>query len=226
MEIKLIRHAEPEWVKDGKSVVNPPLSTRGFSQADKLGERLKGESFDHVFVSPLLRTRQTAAPMLSHFNRPEVIEPFLEEIREPAWHGQPAEVTIKAYRSELALKAEDRWNGLDGGEPVRDFVARIHAGATEFLGNRGVHRLGNHSLPVWHIENPGETFVFVAHAGTNSVLICHLLGLQATPWEWERFIIGHASITTLKAIKVGDGFSFSLEALSDLEHLERLERTR
>jgi len=116
MEIRLIRHAEPEWVKDGKSVVNPPLSERGFRQAQRLGDRLKDESYDHIFVSPLLRTRQTAAPLLQHHQRAEVIEPFLEEIREPAWHGQPSEVTIKKYRDELALKAEDRWNGLEGGE--------------------------------------------------------------------------------------------------------------
>ena len=103
MEIRLIRHAEPEWVKDGKSVVNPPLSERGFRQAQRLGDRLKDESYDHIFVSPLLRTRQTAAPLLQHHQRAEVIEPFLEEIREPAWHGQPSEVTIKKYRDELAL---------------------------------------------------------------------------------------------------------------------------
>ncbi len=226
MEIRLIRHAEPEWVKDGKSVVNPPLSERGFRQAQRLGDRLKDESYDHIFVSPLLRTRQTAAPLLQHHQRAEVIEPFLEEIREPAWHGQPSEVTIKKYRDELALKAEDRWNGLEGGEPVRDFVARIHAGATEFFAQRGVFRHEHHSLPVWNIDNPDESLVFVAHAGTNSVLICHLLGLQTTPWEWERFVIGHSSVTTIKAMKLGDGYTFSLVNLSDLEHLEHSERTR
>ena len=54
MEFVLIRHAQPEWVKDGLSIVNPPLSTLGFRQADVLGERLKDDRFDHVFVSPLL----------------------------------------------------------------------------------------------------------------------------------------------------------------------------
>jgi probable phosphoglycerate mutase len=183
MEFLLIRHAEPEWVKDGLSIVNPPLTKRGFDQAERLGERLAEEHLDHVYVSPLLRTRQTAAPLLARQSRPEVIEPFLEEIREPAWHGAPSEVTIKAYRQELKRNAADRWHGLEGGEPVRDFVARIHAGATEFLANRGIHRIEG-ELPLWHIEEPGEKIAFVAHAGTNSVLVCHLLGLSATPWEW------------------------------------------
>jgi probable phosphoglycerate mutase len=167
----------------------------------------------------------TALPTLTRHNRPLEIEPFLEEIREPSWHGAPAEETIKAYRNELKNPSHERWNGLQGGESVRDFVDRIHSGATEFLARNGVRRIGN-DLPVWQIDNPGEKFVFFAHAGTNSVLICHLLGLAATPWEWERFIINHASITTLKAIKLGDGYAFSLERLSDVDHLPAEDRTR
>ena len=107
MEFLLIRHAEPEWVKDGLSIVNPPLTKRGFDQADRLGERLAGEHLDHVYVSPLLRTRQTAAPLLAKQSRPEVIEPFLEEIREPAWHGAPSEVTIKAYREAMIVSTAE-----------------------------------------------------------------------------------------------------------------------
>lgn len=109
MEFVLIRHAQPEWVKDGRSIVNPPLSELGFRQADILGERLKDDQFDHVFVSPLLRACQTAAPFLKHHARPQVIEPWLEEIREPAWHGQPAEVTVKAYNDDAKSNALDRW---------------------------------------------------------------------------------------------------------------------
>ena len=225
MEIVLIRHAEPEWVKDGKSVVNPPLTERGSRQAELLGQRLSDEKFDHVFASPLQRTHLTAQPTLDRQNRKLEIEPFLEEIREPAWHGAPAEQTIKAYRDEVKNSSHERWNGLKGGESVRDFVQRIHTGATEFLERNGVHRL-NTELPVWRIDEPGERFAFFAHAGTNSVLICHLLGISATPWEWERFIINHASLTTIKAIKLGDGYAFSLERLSDVEHLSEEDRTR
>jgi len=66
----------------------------------------------------------------------------------------------------------------------------------------------------------------VAHIGTNSVAIGHLLGLQPTPFEWDRFVLGHASISRLEAIKVHDGYHFSLTKLSDVEHLDAGERTR
>lgn len=225
MEFVLVRHAEPEWFKDGKNVVNPPLTDRGFDQAERLGKRMADGEFDHLYVSPLLRTHQTAEPTLQHLGRDLVVEPWLEEIREPAWHGRPAEESVRAYREELARKAEDRWHGLDGGEPVRDFVSRIHEGADRFLAERGVRRIDS-PLPLWHIEDPGARIVFFAHAGTNSVIICHLLGLQPTPWEWERFVIGHASITRITAMRLGDGYTFSLSSLSDVEHLSEDQRTR
>ena len=78
---------------------------------------------------------------------------------------------------------------------------------------------------MWEIDEPGQRLAFVAHAGTNSVLICHLLGLAPTPWEWERFVIGHASISRVSALRLGDGWTFSLTRLSDCEHLGTDDRT-
>jgi probable phosphoglycerate mutase len=64
-----------------------------------------------------------------------------------------------------------------------------------------------------------------AHAGTNGVILCQLLGLDPVPWEWDRFVTGHASITRLTSIKLGDGHTFSLTKLSDVEHLDLDDRT-
>jgi hypothetical protein len=96
---------------------------------------------------------------------------------------------------------------------MRDFARRIHAGASEFLAQHGITRI-DHELPFWSIEKPEERLVLVAHAGTNSVFMCHLLGLQPTPWEWDRFVFGHASVSRLEALPVHDGCTFSLAALS------------
>ena len=115
MEIILIRHGEPEWVRDGLSVVDPPLTDRGLLQAQRVGEELHAEAFDEVIVSPLRRARQTAAPLLGLQRRKEAIEPFLEEIREPNWHGTPEELAAAAYAEEKSRAAEDRWLGVRGG---------------------------------------------------------------------------------------------------------------
>ena len=225
MEIVLIRHGEPEWVRDGLAVVDPPLTERGHRQAERLAGWLREERFDEVLVSPLVRARQTAAPLLEALGSHEVIDPWLEEIRDPMWHGSPAEKAAEAYAELKGRPAEARWQGLEGGESIRDFVARIRAGASTFLAARGVVR-SEADLPVWQIGEPGARIALVAHAGTNSVTIGHLLGLEPTPWEWDRFVLGHTSVSRVEALPLEDGYTFSLTKLSDLEHLDRDERTR
>jgi 2,3-bisphosphoglycerate-dependent phosphoglycerate mutase len=224
MELVLIRHGEPEWVRDGLNVVDPPLTERGHRQAEKVAAVLDGQVFDEIVISPLLRPRQTAAPSLARLGVDEVIEPFLEEIREPNWHGTPAELASKAYEEERSRSASARWEGVVGGEASRDFVERVRAGLTEFLAARGVYRT-KQILPVWHMDQPERRIAVFAHAGTNGVLLCHLLGLDPVPWEWDRFVTGHASITRLVSIQLGDGHTFSLTKLSDVEHLDTDERT-
>ena len=221
MEIVLVRHAEPEWVRDGINIDNPPLTERGSRQAALAADALAAERFDEVLVSPLVRTRQTAEPLLRALDRELVIEPWLEEIRNPIWHGTPVEKASAAYEAEKAKTSLDRWTGLDGGEAVSDFVDRINVGCSLFLEERGIVR-ERVDMPVWHVTEafvPGRHICLVAHAGTNSVSICHLLGLAPTPWEWDRFVIGHASVTRVQLFGLGDGVTFSLSRLSDNEHL-------
>jgi probable phosphoglycerate mutase len=225
MEIVLIRHGEPEWVRDGLAVVDPPLTERGHRQAERLADSLSNERFDEVLVSPLVRARQTASPLLAALGVAEVIDPWLEEIRDPMWHGSPAEKAAEAYAELRGRPAEERWHGLEGGESIREFVGRIRAGASAFLADRGVLR-SEVDLPVWQIAEPGARIALVAHAGTNSVTIGHLLGLEPTPWEWDRFVLGHTSVSRVEALPLEDGYTFSLTKLSDLEHLDRDQRTR
>jgi len=225
MQIVLIRHGEPEWILDGLNVDNPPLTERGHRQAAAMAEFLRTEDFDEVHCSPLRRARQTAAPLFSALGREESVEDWLEEIRNPLWHGTPQERSEEAYRQDRARASHERWGGLEGGEPPREFVERIHLTASLFLEERGITRIPS-DLPMWHIEDPTRRLALVAHAGTNSVLICLLLGLSPTPWEWDRFVIGHASVSRIESMEMGDGHTFSLSRLAADEFLAVPDRTR
>lgn len=227
MEIVLVRHGEPEWVREDLNIDNPPLTHLGHLQAEKVARALTEEHFDEIWVSPLVRAQQTSGPLLLDRGKsvgPPLTQDWLEEIRNPLWHGTPREKAEAAYREERSRPAVGRWEGLEDGEPVRDFVKRIHLGASSFLGERGVEPTG-HDLPVWNIKDPDRKILLVAHAGTNSVFIGHILGLPPTPWEWERFVLGHASISRLVSYELGDGHTFGLTKLSDVEHLAPTERT-
>lgn len=221
MEIVLIRHAQPQWAKDGINFDDPPLTEVGVRQAERLAAWMGSEHFDEILVSPLVRTRQTAQPWLEATDRPLVLGAWLEEIRSPVWQGTPEQKAIEAYKAERAKASHERWTGLDGGESVSDFVDRINVGVRLFLEERGVSR-ANTELPVWAASDAfrsGHKIALVAHAGTISVTICHLLGLQPTPWEWERFTIGHATISRVRVFELGDGITFGLSRLSSDEHL-------
>ncbi len=225
MEIVLVRHGQPEWVKDGFNVVNPPLTDLGQRQAEKDAAALAVERFDEVFASPLERARQTAAPLFGALGRDEVIDDWLREIAEPDWHGTPAEVSRKAFEAVDLRPVDQRWAGVDGGESFADFAARIDAGLHSFLGERGGRRLPN-QLPVWHLEHPDWHVALVAHAGTNTIALGTLLGIPPTPWEWDRFALGHASITRLVSKPVHGGHTFMMTEMSNVEHLAPHERTR
>ncbi|MEY3805261.1 MAG: hypothetical protein RIR69_73 [Actinomycetota bacterium] len=227
MEIVILRHAEPEWVKDGLSVDNPPLTSRGREQASVLADALHQEHFDEILVSPLVRTMQTAEPLLEKKKAELEIEPWLEEIRNPIWHGTPQEKAEEAWRAQRLRASHEQWSGLDGGEAVTDFVERINVGTSLFLEERGLSR-SNSDLPVWHASkdfDDDKKIALVCHAGTGSVAICHMLGLQPTPWEWERLVIGHATINRIKTLTLGDGVTFALTLLSGNDHLAPELRT-
>ena len=225
MEIVLVRHAQPEWIRDGLNVVDPPLTELGRQQAVQLAAALAEEDFDEILVSPLRRARETAAPLLEVLGRDEVIAPWLREIGDPDWHGQPAELAQRAYEELRTRPSHERWHGLEGGETVREFSERIHLGLDEFLAERGISH-GGHELPLWQVSDPGARIALIAHAGTNSMTIGRLLGYPVTPWEWERIVLMHASVSRVEAVPSGTDHLFSLTRLSDVEHLDRDLRTR
>ncbi|MEO6125162.1 MAG: histidine phosphatase family protein [Ilumatobacteraceae bacterium] len=227
MEIVLVRHGEPEWVIDGLNIDHPKLTERGRRQADNMAEALAVETFDEVLASPLERARETAAPLYSRLGRHESVDPWLREIRSPIWQGTPREKADAAFAEERRRPSHMRWHGLSdqGGESNREFIARIREGCAGFLADRGIVPVPG-DLPVWQIAEPTKSICLVAHAGTNSCVMSYLLGLQPTPWEWDRFVIGHASITRLEALEMEDGYTFALTRLADVDHLDRSDRTR
>jgi probable phosphoglycerate mutase len=226
MEIVLIRHGEPEWIRDGLSVDDPPLTERGHRQARAMAGVLGRERFDEVFCSPLVRARQTAAPLFEALGRDEAVAPWLEEIRNPLWQGSPAEKAEEAFKEERSRTSGDRWRGLEdlGGEHVGSFVARIRQSCGLFLAERGIEPVTS-EFAIWASPKPDLRIALVAHAGTNAAVVCHLLGLAPVPWEWDRFVLNHASVTRLTTMEMGDGQAFALSRLSDVEFLAPDDRT-
>ena len=46
------------------------------------------------------------------------------------------------------------------------------------------------------------------------------------PWEWERFVSFHASLSVLRPLEINGDHAFSLFRFSDVDHLPPELRTR
>jgi len=218
MDILLVRHAQPQWDKDAVSSVDPGLTRRGREQADLLAERMLHERIDLLLVSTARRAQETARPVRERQSGvPTEDRAWLHEIRMPDhWDGTPADEVNRALTEARQRPRDLWWEGIPGGESFRDFHARVTIGLTAELEALGVARRED---GLWDVSADVPEITMVAHAGTNSVVLGHLLGLEPEPWEWERFASDHASVTRLRSTRIAGGNIFSLQVFSDVSHL-------
>ena len=71
-----------------------------------------------------------------------------------------------------------------------------------------------------------QRIVVVAHGGTNAVSLGYLLGIEPVPWEWERFVSFHASISTIAPIEISTGTRSASFRFGDIAHLPVEAQTR
>jgi broad specificity phosphatase PhoE len=113
------------------------------------------------------------------------------------------------------------WEGLEGGESFRAFEARVTAELQRLLDDADKPRVLERPALFAPApdDRPESTVVVVAHGGTNGALLCHLLGFDAVPWEWERLVSFHASVSEVRPVDVSHRHAYSLFRFSDVAHL-------
>jgi probable phosphoglycerate mutase len=225
--LRLIRHAEPAYVVDGTLYNNPELTARGHEQAKLLAARDWGR-VDELWVSPMVRAQQTAAPLGERLGLTPTTNDWMHEIMTPAdWEGSPVD-QLEAMFAEFNLRTiEELWDGLPGGESFRDFHKRVTNGLDAALRAHGAEPIvtEDEHPDLWS-EPDDVSIVFVAHGGTNAVTLTHLLGAEPTPWEWDRFDSAHTSIAALRTRRVAHAVAFGMTAFGDTSHLPPGEVTR
>jgi probable phosphoglycerate mutase len=230
MEIVLIRHAQPEWVRDDCAVLDPDLTAVGVRQTASLAHApaLRGRTPTALLVSPTRRSRATAAPLATALGVAPRVAPWLEEMRlPPAWNGAPAHTLAEFFSTARSRSFDDWLAGSPGGERFDAFRERVTGGLAATLEEFGARVVPDAGHPgVFRIEAQGVRIVIVAHGGTNAVALTWLLGVDQVPWAWERFVARHASITRVRAVPLMGGHVFGLREHSDVAHLAHDERTR
>jgi 2,3-bisphosphoglycerate-dependent phosphoglycerate mutase len=202
-EVVLVRHGasaaavpgEPFESLEGQS--DPPLAPEGERQAEAVAERLGGESFAGLFVTPLRRTAQTAAPLAARTGLEPVVVPELREVRLGEWEG--GELRIRAAQRDplfFEVIEAERWDVIPGAEPAEEFAARVRAGLESVIATVG----------------SGAVAAVVAHGG-----VIGELARQATRSRPFAFVhADNASITRL--VVFADGRQL-LRNFNDVSHL-------
>ena len=134
--ILLIRHGESAAFEEDKPFAlvdghgDPPLrDPDGLDQARRIGERLAGEDVAAIYITPLQRTAQTAAPLAERLGLEPRVERELREVHLGEWEsGGLRKHTREGHPTVLQVLAEQRWDVIPGAEPRDAFDARVRAG--------------------------------------------------------------------------------------------------
>jgi len=127
-KIYLVRHGQTNdnatfTVQGADSV----LSAKGEQQAIILAERLRHLSFQHLFVSDYVRTKQTVAPLLSHISVEPVYTPLARETKMPSQFvgvSNQSEEFQTYYQLASEHQSNPEWRYADE-ETFYDVIARV-----------------------------------------------------------------------------------------------------
>jgi probable phosphoglycerate mutase len=228
VEFVFIRHGQPRWSVDGISRPDPMLTPLGRDQARLTADRLLAATrpVTEILVSPAQRSQETAAPLAASTGVAPTTIPDLVEIQMPDWNGQPEETVQRIFNEARGRPPEEWWEGISGGESFRTFHERVTEAMCGILAERDIAPDAAGRPHLWEHAGGDDRIAIVAHGGTNAVALSFLLGVDPTPWEWERFVLAHASIARVRAIPLAGGHVFSLRSFNDQEHLPAGLRSR
>ncbi len=147
-EMVFVRHGESEAAVEGKPFElveghgNPALSPEGREQAERVGERLAREHFDAIYVSNLIRTHQTAAPLARRLGLTPIEDRDLREVHLGEWEsGLFRKKVIERDPIAVRMAEEQRWDVIPGAEPAADFSARARAVVLRIAGAHADQRV-------------------------------------------------------------------------------------
>jgi probable phosphoglycerate mutase len=204
------------------AVDEPQLSDLGTIQAERAAERLAGERFDQIFVSPLTRALQTARPICGQIGMQAQVLPWLAELGHPPLAGAGAEQVDAFFRQATLRPPEAWWDGLPGGESFRVFTERVQTGLAQLLAGFGISSADASGHRIWRVPERDLRLLFVAHVGTGGVMLSYLLNTPVVPWIYTRFNLGYTGLWRMETAPLADGVVWSLRSFNDRDHLRDL----
>lgn len=190
----LVRHGLPVRRELKEGVADPELAPDGLVQAAKMATYLSGEAIAAIYVSPLRRAMETAAPLAELTGLTPIVDDDISEFDRNSNEYVPIE--------ELRGTNDPRWLKMVRGEWEEghdhpDLFRRRVVAACERI-------ISAHS---------GERVVAVCHGGVINQYLAHILGIQT---QLGFFYPQYTSIHRVVASREG---LRSLATLNEVAHL-------
>jgi len=164
MAIFLIRHGKKEpgkWFNPALRHQDPPLSTEGLEETNRLAEYFEGTALSAIITSQYLRTQQTARALGEKRRMPPIIDPRINELDNGDLDDMPEAEFAKRYpdiwNSYTARTADFRFPGGETGDEARTRISTF--------------------LEEQKDRYRGENIVVIAHDGIIRVGMTYLLGV-------------------------------------------------
>ena len=197
----LVRHGETTANHEQRwyGAMDAPLTERGWLQVKATGEhfarRHSAAPVDAIYVSPLLRARNTAAAISAALGMEAVVDEGLREFSIGDWEGRTYQDLID-HEQLWARWAKDPSFTPPNGESPLSFGKRAEA-AVQALAE----------------AHPNQRIVLVTHGGIISCLLAVWLGNNSG--DWIRWAPHNCAVSEL----YWDGERWCGEVVNDISHL-------
>ncbi len=210
--VVLVRHGETIWHAENRYAgsTDIPLSERGTEQAEQLAKWAARAALAAIWVSPLRRARETAAPSEAATGIMARVDPRLREIN----FGRGEGLTNVEIRQSLpdafaAYQADPFSHPLPGGEDPRAVVDR----AIECLNE------------IERVHGQGRVLV-VTHNTLIRVALCEFLGVPLSKYRTVFPSMDNAALSEIR-LHLGQAtllkFNVPLDSTTDPSEADELD---
>jgi broad specificity phosphatase PhoE len=221
MRLILIRHGQTPANVDGvleSTVPGPGLTALGHEQAEELVGALADEKIDAIFVSSMVRTHLTAAPLVAARGLEPAVRDGIREIAAGDVEGNTDEASVHQYvHTLLAWCGGDLDVRMPGAESGHEVIARYDevVAEAESLGVDSVALVSHGAvIRAWcaaRASNVDLDFVSTHYVVNTGVVVVE--GSTETGWEVESWL--GESVSEAAAMGVTSDHSPASEPLED-----------
>jgi len=210
--LALVRHGETIWNAENRYAgsTDIPLSPRGLEQAERLANWASSADLAAIWVSPLLRARQTVAPAERLTGIAARVDSRLREIHFGQGEGLTnAELRQSFPQAFAAFKSDPVAHHLPGGEDPLDVAHRAVECFNEIAR-----------------EYPRGRILIVSHNTLIRLALCWSLGLPLSKYRSAFYTIANGALTEIQLQNGTTSFlRFNLPLDSSLAGREEADET-